>query len=317
MQKLVIGTRGSKLALAQTKLFAMKINKYKPDLDIKIKPIKTSGDRIKDKSLYKIGGKGLFVKEIEESLFKEEIDIAVHSLKDIPGITDDRLVLACYPERENPADVLISSKENTLDNLPRGSVLGTGSLRRQIQLKQYRPDLEFIKIRGNVDTRIKKMKNKNLDGIILAAAGLHRLDMKKVISDYISYDICTPAAGQGTLGIQILKKRKDLLKFLKKFDHKKTRLASIVERNFIKSMGSSCNLPVGAFARIEIAKNNITCRLETFYSDKNGEKYIKDTNKLKLKDENNIKLLERKFALFGIDGARQIKEKSDIYDSTK
>ena len=207
MQKLIIGTRGSELAVAQTRWIKKQIKNHHSGIAIDIKKITTTGDKIKDGSLINKGGKGLFIKEIEKALLNEEIDIAVHSLKDIPGNIKDDFKLVCFPERENPHDVLISRKNHSLSDLPQKATLGTGSLRRQNQLKNYRSDLNFVNLRGNVNTRIKKMKNMKLDGIILAAAGLHRLNNREMITQYISDKICIPAVGQGTLGIEILKKK--------------------------------------------------------------------------------------------------------------
>ena len=275
LKELVIGTRGSDLALTQTKWIKDKIKKIHPETNVKIQPIKTTGDKIKDKPLFQKGGKGLFIKEIEIALLKREIDIAVHSLKDIPGEIKEEFELACYPCRENPLDVLISPANLTLSELPENAVLGTGSLRRQNQLKNFRPDFKFVHLRGNVETRIKKMKQKQLDGIILAAAGLHRLGLEDIVTQYISADISIPAVGQGTLGIEILRERRNLKEFLQPLNHFNTGLQSKAERQFLKTVSGSCNLPLGAYAEIiENNENSIIIEIKAFLSNTDGDNKI-------------------------------------------
>lgn len=274
MKKIVLGTRASKLARRQTRMVASKIKKFHPQVEIEIKPIQTTGDRLQDKALYKYGGKGLFIKEIEAALLNEEIDVAIHSLKDLPVDIPECFVLACYPPREKAADVFISAKADSLAQLPEGSVLGTSSLRRQTQLKQAYPQLEFANLRGNVDTRIEKMTKKGLAGIILAAAGLHRLEREQEITEYISEEICIPAAGQGTLGIEILQKNEQLLSLLKPLNSRETELASIMERTLLKELGGSCEFPLGIHAQLDFETEHWAYQLNVFLADVSGQKVV-------------------------------------------
>lgn len=306
MDKIIIGTRASKLALTQTNIIVKQLEKIYPDLTIDVKSITTSGDRIKDKALYKVGGKGLFIKEIEAALMEEEIDIAIHSLKDMPGEMDDRFSFACYPERENPADILISRNDKSLNQLPAGASLGTGSFRRRTQLKRYRSDLEFVNLRGNVDTRIKKMEEMDLDGIILAAAGLHRLQKKDLITQYLPLDVSIPAVGQGTLGVEILKKRKDLIKLFEPLDHFYTKLKSIGERKFLKILGGSCNLPLGANVQIKENEQKVECEINGFLASENGNKYIKKQTNIDFKLEQKDELIFGKVKSMGKNLAQKI-----------
>lgn len=285
MNNIVVGTRGSKLALVQTKNFIARLKEHYPDFNFTIKKIKTSGDRILDKSLKEVGGKGLFIKEIEYALKTGEIDIAVHSLKDLPAKIKDDFMLACYPGRENPHDVLISKQGLLLNQLPEGARLGTGSSRRRVQLKRYRKDFDFENIRGNVDTRLEKMEAMELEGIILAAAGLHRLGHHQLITQYIPGEVSIPAAGQGTLGIEILRERKDLLTILNKIDNKFVRLVSLAERKFLAVLGANCHSPVGAYADSKVKAGTLTLTLTAFLSSINSQKIIMKKDKIRIEQE--------------------------------
>lgn len=307
MKDIIVGSRGSRLALAQSKIFVDMLKSKFPEKSIVIKEITTSGDRIKDKSLKDIGGKGLFVKEIELALLNEEIDIAVHSLKDVPGEINSNFILPCFPAREVPNDVLISKGGLKLEELPEGAVLGTGSLRRRLELKKYRPDFNFVGLRGNVETRLKKMEENDLDGIILAAAGLHRLAKEDLITEYIPTDRCIPAVGQGTLGIEILKERDDMLNLLKKVDNLTVKIASVIERAFLAQMNGDCHLPVGAYADIIEKEEFYSIDVNAFLASENGERYIADnlTEKIKFSSIDNKNFLF-KIALIGERLAKRI-----------
>ena len=249
MERLIIGTRGSKLARAQTELVAGMLAAEYPDLKIKIKIITTTGDRKLNKHIAEVTGKGLFIKELEQALLTEEIDLAVHSLKDIPPGVDRPFRLACFPLRANPADVFVSNKYSSLAELPAGAVLGTGSARRQAQVGRLYPELRFTSIRGNVDSRLEKMAIENLDGLILAAAGLIRLGLEERIAEYLPLGSCIPAAGQGTLALETLYERENLLKLLSPLNNSRLTLISTAERAYLGAMGGSCRLPLGARAR--------------------------------------------------------------------
>ena len=222
-----------------------------PDIPVEIVIIKTSGDKIQDVPLAKIGGKGLFVKEIEEALLKKDIDSAVHSMKDMPIKFPFALCIASVTKRENPFDALISRDNIKLNDLPKGAKVGTGSLRRISQLLHYRPDLKLIPLRGNLETRIKKLETEGLDAIILAAAGLIRMGWENKISEIISPEILLPAMGQGAVGIETRKHDVDNQILLADMDDENTHLALDAERAVVARLEGGCNVPIGAFATIE------------------------------------------------------------------
>jgi hydroxymethylbilane synthase len=268
-----IGTRGSKLAITQSNMIREMVLKQHPDVKVELVIIKTKGDKIIDSPLSKIGGKGLFVKEIEEALLDKSVDIAVHSIKDVPAILPAGLFIPFYPERENPADAFLSIKYKRLTYLPSGAKVGTGSLRRSSQLLNKRPDLEIVPIRGNVDTRIKRLESGEFDAIILAASGLNRLSLSSKITELLSPPEYIPAVGQGALGIEVRKddmECNDLLEFL---NHNETALAVRAERSFLHRLEGGCQVPLGAYASINKGKIII----HGMVSELDGSRVIKDT----------------------------------------
>ena len=246
-----IGTRGSKLALAQSSMIGKIIKKEHPETDVKLVIIKTKGDKIIDSPLSKIGGKGLFVKEIEEALLENLVDIAVHSIKDVPAELPDGLSIPFFPEREDPSDAFLSVKFKKLEDLPEGSRVGTGSLRRSSQLLNKRPDIEIIPIRGNVDTRIKKLESGELDAILLAASGLNRLGLSSRINQLLPPLDFIPAVGQGALGLEVRTDDIECNKLLVFLNHTETALAVRAERAFLNRLEGGCQVPIGAHAFIE------------------------------------------------------------------
>lgn len=252
--KVVVGARGSKLSITQTNLIIDMIKKAHPYLEIELKTIKTKGDILREASLYKIGGKGVFVKEIEKELLNGEIDMAVHSMKDMPGVLPEGLKLSYVPEREDYRDVLVLREGlNSLDELPIGAKIGTGSKRRKYQLLRYRNDLNIIEIRGNIDTRIKKIESEKLDGVVLAAAGIKRLGLDRTLKDrlvYLDKEIVLPSPCQGILAIEIRKDDKKMEEILKSISHEKTEKQAKVERGFLTGAGGSCKVPIGAYCEI-------------------------------------------------------------------
>lgn len=250
--KIVVGTRGSNLALTQTNMVIDSIKKAHPNIECELKIIKTKGDIIKDLPIDKIGGKEIFTKEIERELLEGTIDLAVHSMKDMPGELPQGLKLSFTPQREDYRDVLILREGlNSIDDIPLGGKIGTGSKRRKYQILKYRPDLEVIGIRGNIETRIKKIEEENLDGVILAAAGIHRLGLKlgeRLV--YLDKDIVLPSPTQGILAIEIREKDQRIEEILKSISHRETEIQSKVERAFLKAVGGSCNIPVGAYCQV-------------------------------------------------------------------
>ena len=257
-RKIRIGSRGSPLALWQANWIKDQLEPQNPDIAVEIVIIKTSGDKIQDIPLAKVGGKGLFVKEIEEALLKKDVDFAVHSMKDMPIKFPFALCIASVTKRENPFDALISRNNIKLNDLPKGAKIGTGSLRRASQLLHYRPDLNLIPLRGNVETRIKKLETEGLDAIILATAGLIRLGWGDKISEIISPEILLPAMGQGAVGIEARKHDVDNQILLADMDDENTHLALDAERAVVTKLEGGCNVPIGAFATIE--GNEMTLR---------------------------------------------------------
>ncbi|MBT5549739.1 MAG: hydroxymethylbilane synthase [Nitrospina sp.] len=250
-RKIKIGSRGSPLALWQAHWIKGKLESENPEIPVELVIIKTSGDKIQDVPLAKIGGKGLFVKEIEEALLRKEVDFAVHSMKDMPIKFPFALCIASVTKRENPFDALISKNNVRLADLPKGAKVGTGSLRRISQLLHYRPDLELVPLRGNLDTRIKKLETEGLDAIILAAAGLIRMGWEDKISEIISPEILLPAMGQGAVGIESRKNDVDNQILLADMDDENTHLALDAERAIVTQLEGGCNVPIGAFATID------------------------------------------------------------------
>lgn len=244
-----IGTRGSALAMRQAEIVIQKIQENN-QIECRMKIITTKGDRILDQTLDKIGGKGLFVKEIEQALLTGEIDIAVHSMKDMPAEMPEELEIGAVLEREDPRDSFISKKGISFWDLPLGAKVGTGSLRRKMQLLRLRPDLNVIPIRGNINTRIRKIEE-GLDGVVLAVAGLKRCAMEKKISTYFQPDEMLPAACQGILALQIRKSDKRIQELCFKLNHKESEQCARTERAFLNRIGADCHAPVGAYALLQ------------------------------------------------------------------
>lgn len=251
MRKIIVGSRRSKLALTQTNWVINQLKQLDPSFDFEVKEIVTKGDRILDVTLSKVGGKGLFVKEIEQAMLEKEIDMAVHSMKDMPAILPTGLVIGCIPEREDHRDALISKNHVSLHKLKEGSVIGTSSLRRGAQLLAIRPDLEIKWIRGNIDTRLGKLETEEYDAIILAAAGLSRMGWTRdVVTEFLEPEICLPAVGQGALSIECRENDEELLRLLKKFECIQTTNTVLAERSFLHKMEGGCQVPIAGFAKI-------------------------------------------------------------------
>ncbi|ADO58112.1 MULTISPECIES: hydroxymethylbilane synthase [Paenibacillus] len=252
MRTIVVGSRQSALALTQTGHVIEDLNalcaEHGLDLQFVIKKILTKGDRILDVTLSKVGGKGLFVKEIEQAMLAGEIDMAVHSMKDMPSELPEGLVNGAVPRREDPRDCLITLGAKSLEDLPSGAKVGTSSLRRASQIKSMRPDLQLEPVRGNIDSRLKKLETEGFDAIILAAAGLHRMGWKDRITSYIPEEACLPAVGQGALGIECRASDEELLALLRLYNHQDTSATVEAERTFLGVLNGGCQVPIGAHA---------------------------------------------------------------------
>jgi len=251
VRELVIGTRGSKLALWQAGWVHARLLELEPGLSVSLKQIKTTGDKILDTPLATIGGKGLFVKEIEDALLRGEIDLAVHSMKDVPTRLPEGLEILSVPEREDPRDALISRGGATLDRMAAGARIGTSSLRRQAQLLNVRPDLSIQMLRGNLDTRLRKLEAGEYDGIILAAAGLCRLGWADRVTEYLSPDVCLPAIGQGALALEGRADDAFVRELARRMEHRPTRIAVTAERALLERLEGGCQVPIAAYATIQ------------------------------------------------------------------
>jgi len=268
-----IGTRGSKLALWQANWVASAIKTKHPGLSTELIIIKTKGDRILDIPLSEIGGKALFISEIEENLINGSIDIAVHSMKDMPAEIPDELCIGAIPERETPMDVLISKNGRRFSELAPGNKIGTGSLRRTALLRHARPDIEVQPIRGNLDTRLRKLETEDLDAVVLAAAGVKRLGLENRISEYLDENIMLPAVGQGALCIETRMDDTEAISKVAHLDHKETRSAVIGERAFLNRLKGSCKVPIAARGKVE----NSHFTLCGLVASIDGSTLIKDT----------------------------------------
>ncbi len=250
IERLRVGTRSSLLALWQANWVKSRLEELHPGIEVTLVHIKTEGDRI-EVPLFQLGGKGLFVKEIEEALVRGEIDLAVHSAKDLPAAIPEELVLAAFPPREDPRDALISRNGIPWKEFPRGGKIGTSSPRRKAQLLHLRADLEIVFLRGNLDTRIKKLATENLDGVILASAGLRRMGWENKVSDYFDPETMVPAIGQGILAIETQRRNNRVREWVNHLNHFPTAMELKAERGLLKELGGGCQIPIAGMARIE------------------------------------------------------------------
>jgi hydroxymethylbilane synthase len=265
---LAVGTRGSRLALFQTKLVLDLLRAQHPEMQIAVREIRTEGDKRPGEALARIGGQGVFVKEIEAALLRREIDFAVHSLKDVPADIAAGCAIAAVPQRADPRDALVTRDGTKLADLRSGARIGTGSARRAVQLRALRPDIETADIRGNVDTRVRKVDGSEYDAAVLAVAGLERLGLLDRATEVFDADVMLPAVGQGALAIEARADDIELLALLNAIDHRESRLACEAERAFLTRLGGGCRLPFGALAEIE----GDALRIRGFISDAAGER---------------------------------------------
>lgn len=273
---ITIGTRKSQLALVQTYWVKKELETHFPKIDFEVEKMSTQGDKVLDVALSKIGDKGLFTKELEDGMLNKEIDFAVHSLKDLPTNLPEGLMLGCVTERVNPADALVVNKKHQdkqLDTLPEGAVIGTSSLRRLAQLRHHFPHLTFKDVRGNVNTRLAKLDNGEYDAIILAVAGLQRLDMGDRIHQVIPPEISLHAVGQGALGIECRAGDEEVLEILKKLEHSESCDRALAERAFLRELEGGCQVPIGVNTSIEGDILTLTGMVASL----DGQKLIKDS----------------------------------------
>lgn len=274
MRKIIVGSRRSKLAITQTNWVIEQLKKSGMPFEFEVKEIVTKGDIILDVTLSKVGGKGLFVKEIEQAMLDKEIDIAVHSMKDMPSELPDGLEIGCTPKRVDPRDALISEKYSSLRELPAGAIVGTSSLRRAAQILNRRPDLEIKSIRGNIDTRLNKLKSGEFDAIILAAAGLERMGWSTdVVTEYLDIDLCLPAVGQGSLAIECRSEDLEVKELLATLNDPYTFDTVSAERSFLNTLEGGCQVPIAAFATMD---DNQEVSLTGLVADPEGKTVLKE-----------------------------------------
>ena len=277
MEKLIIGSRGSKLALKYAEI-AKKAFLKELDIEVEIKKITTEGDLVLDRRTSEIGGKGEFIKNIEKELINKKIDVAVHSLKDVPSVKTKGLKINCFLKRNDPKEVLINKENLTLDKIKKNSVIGTSSLRREFQLKHLRPDLNFKLIRGNIDTRIKKLDEDQYDSIILAKAGLLSLSIENRISEIFECEKIIPPAGQGTIVLQSREEDDKLNNILSKINHFETSIEAKIERKILSVLEGDCNTAAGIYANVR--GKNVKIIAELFSDDGNKKFSYKDECKI-------------------------------------
>lgn len=297
MTKLIIATRESKLALTQAKLIKKLLQEYHPQLSIELLGITTKGDKIQDRPLAEVGGKGLFLKELQQALLEKKADFAVHSAKDVPVEEFSGLCFTAFCQRQDPRDVLISKKYKNFTSLPKGATVGTSSCRRKAQLLSHRPDLQIKDLRGNVDTRLKKLQDGDYDAIVLAAAGLIRLGLQSEITEYFATDFMLPAVGQGALIIEARSDDKEILSLLKCLHQPKVAIQVQAERAFTKALQGDCYSPIAVSASIE--KNTLI--LNGLVVSPDGVKKIRAKKSAPMKDAEKlgVELAEHILALGG------------------
>jgi hydroxymethylbilane synthase len=294
----VIGSRGSALALWQAEFVKGFLESHLPEITFEIKTISTTGDQLTDTALSKIGDKGLFTKQIETELLAGSIDFAVHSLKDLQTEQPRGLVIGAVCEREQPNDALIGKRHNSIADLPTGATVATGSLRRKSQLLNYRPDLQVIDIRGNVPTRLEKFDKSDIDALILAYAGLHRLGLDKSVSQLIPFKIMLPAVGQGAIAIEIREGDEDSAEVAAVLDHRATRICITAERAFLRRLEGGCQVPIGGYATLDDDR----IRLEGMVGSRDGKTVFRERVEGDVGDAEEL----------GIELARSLEEKGAV-----
>lgn len=279
-----IGTRASRLALWQAEWVQHQLQTLHPELTVTLVPITTKGDKILDVPLAKVGGKGLFVKEIEAALHDGGIDLAVHSMKDVPSVLPSGLILPCIPPREDPRDALVTPDARSFEQLPESARIGTSALRRQAQLLHRRPDLDIVSLRGNVETRLRKMEEEKLDGIVLAAAGLKRLGLAERISEHLPTDLSLPAIGQGALGLECREDDRRTLALIAPLHDPATALAVTAERAFLRRLDGGCQVPLAAHATVSGESLSLT----GLVAEVDGRNLLKETLAVSLSQAESV-----------------------------
>lgn len=309
MRKIIIGSRQSKLALTQTEWVIEQLKKTGLPFDFEIKKIVTKGDQILDVTLSKVGGKGLFVKEIEQAMLDKEIDMAVHSMKDVPSELQKEFTLAAVTKRVDARDAFISNGHVKLADLPAGSIVGTSSLRRSAQILAARPDLEIQWIRGNIDTRLRKLKEENFDAIILAAAGLERMGWSEdTVTEYLDPSICLPAVGQGALGIECRADDTELIELLQHINDEQTAKTVTAERAFLHQVEGGCQVPIAAYGTL---MDSGEVKLEALVGSPDGKTILQETLTGKEPKELGIQIAQKLLDAGAKDILDQVRKELD------
>ncbi len=309
LKKLTIATRQSPLALWQAEHIQSRLQSLYPQLQVKLLKIVTKGDKILDTPLAKIGGKGLFVKELEQALYDKQADIAVHSLKDVPMHLPKGLILGAYCQRANPTDAFVSNHYASLQQLPKGAVVGTSSLRRQCQLQHYRSDLQIESLRGNVGTRLSKLDNGDYDAIILASSGLERIGLDERIKEELNTSISLPAVGQGALAIECRADDSSVLELLQPLNHAKDKLCLLAERALNRHLEGGCQVPIACFAQWTAIEQGLELHLRGRVGSVDGSVLLKAESRIQLSMDTEQSEKEQQAAeQLGIRVAEQLLE---------
>lgn len=308
-REIVVGSRQSRLAMWQAGWVVNRLKQSCPGFSYRIVGIRTKGDNILDTALAKIGDKGLFTKELEMAILRGEIDMAVHSMKDLPTELPDGLLIGAICEREFPGDVLISRDGRKLEELRPGALIGTSSLRRCAQLLNFRKDLKMVTLRGNINTRLRKLDEDQFDATVLAFAGVRRMGWGYRIAQVIPFDICLPAVGQGSIGVEVRSDDKKILELVTNIDHFESRAAISAERAFMKSLEGGCQIPIGALGAVD----NRRLRLEGVVASLNGERLVRAsmTGDVAEAAETGIKLADKMVGLGAGDILRTIRQENN------
>ncbi|MFZ3576392.1 hydroxymethylbilane synthase [Virgibacillus sp. DJP39] len=294
MRKIIVGTRKSNLALTQTEWVINELKKAGVPYEFETRKIMTKGDKILDVTLSKVGGKGLFVKEIEQAMYDKEIDFAVHSMKDMPSVMPEGLTISSIPERADHRDAYISKDNVKLNDLPDGAIVGTSSLRRAAQVLAQRPDVKIKSIRGNIETRLRKLEEEDYDAIILAVAGMQRVGWNEnLITEYLDPEMCVPAVGQGALAIECREDDTEVREMLAKINNEYSTITVTAERTFLKLLEGSCQVPVAGYAHLE----NEEIVLNALVASADGttvlSETVRGTNPVAVGEEAATKLIAR------------------------
>ncbi|MDD4237643.1 MAG: hydroxymethylbilane synthase [Desulfotomaculaceae bacterium] len=311
-REIVVGTRESKLALWQANWVVENLKEANPAYHFRIVGMRTQGDNILDVALAKIGDKGLFTKELELGMLSGEIDLAVHSMKDLPTVLPSGLTIGAVCRREYPGDVLIAKDGKSLDKLPYGALIGTSSLRRCAQLLNYRADLKMVNLRGNINTRLRKLSEEGLDATVLAYAGVKRMGWEDRITQMIPFDICLPAVGQGSIGVEVRRDDEEIVRLVSRIDHTESRCAIQAERALLKKLEGGCQVPIGALGTVDSS----CLALEGLVASLDGKQVVRSSIAGGLGEAGQLgqRLAEKLLELGAGDILQEMRQENRVYE---